>query len=139
MPGAKQVPEPICRRFTPQKIDVVEGLLAKVLPLLKRTSYGSGPIIRSDRNDCYKPWADLTGFPLTCFDSRTCAQKFAGEQTRAKHFADGSKRGVVFALKLRFDSGLVDDRPYFLDPFVSKLIEYVFAKQDSLPVYMEAK
>jgi hypothetical protein len=49
-----------------------------------------------------------------CFDSRTCAQKFAGEQTRVKHFADASKRGVVFALKLRFDSGLVYDRPRFL-------------------------
>ena len=55
------------------------------------------------------------------------------------NFADRSKRGVVFLLKLRFDSGLVYDRPYFLDPFVSKLIEYVFGKRDSLPVYMEAK
>ena len=44
-----------------------------------------------------------------------------------------------FALKLRFDSSLVYDRPYFLDPFVSKLIEYVFGKQDSLPDYMAAK
>src|ERR1700722_11591007 len=68
-----------------------------------------------------------------------CAQKFAGEQTGAGHFANGSKGGGVFALKLRFDSGLVYDRPYFLDPFVSKLIEYVFGERDSLPVYMEAK
>src|SRR5258705_11762561 len=57
----------------------------------------------------------------------------------AGHLANGSKGGVVFALKLRFDSGPVYDRPYFLDPFVSKLKEYVFGKRDSLPVYMEAK
>src|SRR6266478_700953 len=73
------------------------------------------------------------------FDERLQGQGFAGEQTGAGHFANGSKGGVVFALKLRFDSGLVYDRPYFLDPFVSKLIEYVFGKRDSLPVYMEAK
>ena len=35
----------------------------------------------------------------------------------------------IFGLKLRFDSGLVYDRPYFLDPFVSKLIEHVFGKR----------
>ena len=57
----------------------------------------------------------------------------------AGHLANGSKGGVVFALKLRFDSGLVYDRPFFLDPAVSKFIEYVFGKRDSLPVYMEAK
>src|SRR6202158_3302046 len=54
-------------------------------------------------------------------------------------FRQWVERGVVFALKLRFDSALVYDRPYFLDPFVSKLIENVFGKRDSLPVYMEAK
>jgi hypothetical protein len=74
-----------------------------------------------------------------CCDARMCAQKLAGERTGAGHFANGSKGGVVFALKLRFDSGLIYDRPYFLDPFVSKLIEYVFGKRDSLPVYIEAK
>src|SRR6266478_8614587 len=67
------------------------------------------------------------------FDERLQGQGFAGEQTGAGHFANGSKGGVVFALKLRFDSGLVYDRPYFLDPFVSKLIEYAFGKRDSLP------
>lgn len=36
-------------------------------------------------------------------------------------------------LKLRFDSGLVYDRPYFLDPFVSKL------KQDSFRRAVEAQ
>ena len=44
-----------------------------------------------------------------------------------------------FALKLRFDSGFVYDRPYILDPFVFKLVEDVFGKRDSLPVYREAK
>ena len=36
LPGANHVPEPICRRFTPQKLTLAKRLLAKVLPLLKR-------------------------------------------------------------------------------------------------------
>ncbi|MEY2484570.1 MAG: hypothetical protein QOH39_218, partial [Verrucomicrobiota bacterium] len=36
--------------------------------------------------------------------------------------------------KLRLDGGLVDDRPYLLDPLVSKLIEHVFGKRDALAV-----
>jgi hypothetical protein len=67
---------------------------------------------------------------------RYIASRTIGAEEQTGHFANGSKAGVVFALKLRFDSGLVYDRPYFLYPFVSKLIEYVFSKRDSLPVYM---
>ena len=54
-------------------------------------------------------------------------------------FRQWVERRSSFRLKLRIYSGLVYDRPNFLDPFVSKLIEYVFGKRNSLPVYMEAK
>jgi hypothetical protein len=42
LPGAKQVPEPICRRFTPQKLTLAKRLLAKVLPLLRRPPFFLG-------------------------------------------------------------------------------------------------
>ena len=44
-----------------------------------------------------------------------------------------------FALKLSFDSRLIYNRPYSLNLFSPKFIEYIFGKGNSLPVYMEAK
>jgi hypothetical protein len=40
MPGANQVPKPICRRFKASKIRPKKTLLAKVLPL-----FGSTPLV----------------------------------------------------------------------------------------------
>jgi len=45
-----------------------------------------------------------------------------------RRFADRLTRQVVFALKLRFDCGLVNHRPYLLNPAILKLIEYVFCE-----------
>src|SRR5271166_3206559 len=47
---------------------------------------------------------------------------------RNANVADQKGHPVFFALKLRFDSGLVYDRPYFLDQAISKFIEYVFGE-----------
>src|SRR5450755_1658610 len=52
---------------------------------------------------------------------------------------DDERLSLENALKLRFNRRLVDDRPYFLDSLVSKFIEYVFGKRNSLPVHMETK
>jgi hypothetical protein len=51
-------------------------------------------MIRSAPKRLLQALADLTGSSANiCFDSGTCAQKFAGVQTRAVHFADSQRNG----------------------------------------------
>src|ERR1700730_8976140 len=72
-------------------------------------------------------------------ESRKCFVSVAGIRCGRSNRAWRQDTEKIFALKLSFDSCLIYNRPYLPNLVSPKLIEYIFSKGNSFPVYKESK